>query len=182
MRGRGWGGRGGGGGGRGWSRGTARGGVPVVDVSLATSEPERGFEPLTLAPQPEPEPELEPELDNTRLDPQALAFVKKAEMNPQAPEFRHHSPGAGQHLMSMLASPAPQRSLVPGPPAAGLLPGPPAVGHRLYAHPHAQRPGGALPSPPPRRSVYRALDDSESRAVDRALSQHRDRDELLTAP
>ena len=76
MRGRGWGGRGGGGGGRGWSRGTARGGVPVVDVSLATSEPERGFEPLTLAPQPEPE--LEPELDNTRLDPQALAFLARA--------------------------------------------------------------------------------------------------------
>ena len=145
---------------RGWSSGIA-GGVPVVDLRLPQQEPE-----------PEPADADSSSSSSPGLDPEAPAYV--AELNPQAAEFRYLNPDAAQHLMTMLASPAP---------CERVLPGPPDVGHR---EPHAQacalRPARALPAPPPRRVVYRLLDESDRRAVQRALAHDLDLGELLTAP
>jgi hypothetical protein len=210
MRGGRWGGRGGRGGSSGrsgqprsrgsrgsrGSHGWSRGGiactisaVPVVDLRLEhESTPDEAgerqtgavdfsvishdhksqmFKPCESEPWAAVQPEPESDSSSTPgLDPDAPAYV--AALNPQAAEFQHHNPSAGQHLMSMLGSSAPRDRVLPGPPDIGQ-----------QSHPQAAR---ALRAPLPRRVVYRALDESDRRAVKCALAHHLDPGELLTSP
>lgn len=178
---------------RGWSRGggIASDAVPVVNLRLdftpepagqrgpgdflvtspdcgwQMSEPKSELE-LWAAVQPEPEPD---DSSSSALDPKAPAYV--AELNPQAAEFRYQNPSAGQHLMAMLQSSAPREQ---------ILPGPPDIGQQPREQARSPGPARALPAPPPRRVVYRTLDESDRRAVKRALAHHLDPGELLTAP